>query len=141
MKLGSGKPEVSEDRLEEVRRQLQRRVEHGASMMMSAALSLCTLLFIAVLVLPVFGPRVAALTAAAVVLGIVATCYVVCVTRVTKRGDATNRWPGAVWSQGGSMASQRGTLPEDPLGDRLLAALTILAAGAFALMLVWLVGR
>ncbi len=28
-----------------------------------------------------------------------------------------------------------------PAGDRLLAVLLILAAGAFALMLIWLVGR
>jgi len=32
-------------------------------------------------------------------------------------------------------------LEDVPPGDRLLVALLILAAGAFALMLVWLVGR
>lgn len=32
-------------------------------------------------------------------------------------------------------------LPEEPAGDRVLALLLILAAGALALMLVWLVGR
>ncbi len=32
-------------------------------------------------------------------------------------------------------------LPNVPWGDQLLAALLIVAVGAFALMLVWLVGR
>ncbi len=32
-------------------------------------------------------------------------------------------------------------LPNVPWGDQLLTALLIVAAGAFALMLVWLVGR
>ena len=132
---------MSEDRAREMLRRLRHRAEHETWMMMSVALSLCTLLLIAVLVLPVFGPRVAALTAASVVLGIVAICYVVCVTRVPKRGAVKTRWPAAGLSQHGGVAPRRDTLPEDPPGDRLLAALTILAAGAFALMLVWLVGR
>ena len=141
MRSGSGRSGVNEDRAREMLRRLQHRTEHETWMMMSVALSLCTLLLVAVLVLPVFGPRVAALTAASVVLGIVAICYVVCVTRVPKRGGVKTRWPGAVLSQGGGMAPRRDMLPEDPPGDRLLAALTILAAGAFALMLVWFVGR
>lgn len=32
-------------------------------------------------------------------------------------------------------------LPEDSFSDRLLVVLLILAMGAFALMLVWLIGR
>jgi hypothetical protein len=32
-------------------------------------------------------------------------------------------------------------LPDEPAGDRMLALLLILAAGAMALMLVWLIGR
>jgi len=39
------------------------------------------------------------------------------------------------------MASPHDKLPEDPPGDRLLAALLILAAGALAMMLVWLLGH
>lgn len=39
------------------------------------------------------------------------------------------------------MASHHDKLPDEPPGDRLLMTLLILAAGAFALMLVWLIGR
>jgi hypothetical protein len=39
------------------------------------------------------------------------------------------------------MKPPRDSLYDVPPGDRLLAVLLILAAGAFALMLVWLVGR
>ncbi len=39
------------------------------------------------------------------------------------------------------MRPPRGSLQDMPAGDRLLAVLLILAAGAFALMLIWLVGR
>ena len=39
------------------------------------------------------------------------------------------------------MRPSRDSLQDVPAGDRLLAVLLILAAGAFALMLVWLVGR
>lgn len=52
-----------------------------------------------------------------------------------------HRWPGAALSRGTGVVPPRDTLPEDSPGDRFLAALAILAAGAFALMLVWLVGR
>lgn len=39
------------------------------------------------------------------------------------------------------MRPLRDNLQDMPTEDRLLAVLLILAAGAFALMLVWLVGR
>lgn len=39
------------------------------------------------------------------------------------------------------MPSPENHLPDGPAGDRFLAALLVLAVGAFALMLVWLVGR
>ena len=39
------------------------------------------------------------------------------------------------------MRPPRGSLQDMPTEDRLLAVLLILAAGAFALMLIWLVGR
>lgn len=32
-------------------------------------------------------------------------------------------------------------VPEEPAGDRVVLVLLLLAAGAFAIMLVWLVGR
>lgn len=31
--------------------------------------------------------------------------------------------------------------PDEPAGDRVVVVLLLLAAGAFAVMLVWLVGR
>ncbi len=39
------------------------------------------------------------------------------------------------------MRPPRDGLQDMPPGDRVLVALLILAAGAFALMLIWLVGR
>jgi hypothetical protein len=45
------------------------------------------------------------------------------------------------WPIGGGAVDVRardGKLPEDPPGDRMIAALLILAAGGFGLMLVWL---
>lgn len=41
------------------------------------------------------------------------------------------------------MASRDGRdpLPEQPLGDRFIAVVLVLSAGAFALMLIWLLGR
>ena len=39
------------------------------------------------------------------------------------------------------MRSPRDSFQDVPAGDRLLVVLLILAAGAFALMLIWLVGR
>lgn len=82
---------MNEDRVQEMLRRLRYRAEHETWMMMSAALSLCTVLLIAVLVLPLFGPRVAALTAAVTVLGIVGLCYLACVTRVAAHG--VRAWP------------------------------------------------
>ena len=35
----------------------------------------------------------------------------------------------------------RDPLPEQPLSDRFIAAVLVLAAGAFAVMLVWLLAR
>ena len=35
----------------------------------------------------------------------------------------------------------RDPLPEQPLSDRFIAAVLVIAAGAFALMLVWLLAR
>lgn len=141
MERGGGRPGANEDRAHEVLRRLRRQAEHETWMTMSAALSLCTLLLVAVLVLPVFGPRVAAVTAASVVLGIFTLCYFVCATRVAMRGAVKRRWPGAVLIRGAGVVLPHDPLPEDPPGDRFLAALAILVAGAFALMLVWLVGR
>lgn len=58
------------------------RAEHETWMLMSALLALCALVVVAVLVLPLFGPRVAAMTAVSVVLGIVVVCHLICVPRV-----------------------------------------------------------
>lgn len=124
---------MDEDRLQEILRRVHHRAEHETWMTMSVALSLCALLLIAALVLPRLGPRVAAVTAMITVLGIVIICYLVCITRVTGHGI---RHAKPI-----NVPSRQDELSEEPPGDRLLAALLILAAGAFALMLVWLVGR
>ena len=76
-----------------MRRRLHHRAEYETWIMMSVALSLCTLLVIALILLPLFGPQIAALTAATAVLAIVIVCYLVCVTRVTNRGDVHDRLP------------------------------------------------
>jgi hypothetical protein len=112
-------------------------------MMMSLMLALCAVLVVAVLVLPRFGLRVAAVTAVATILGIVMLCYLVCVTRAT--GRTRPRVRDLAYRQSRQraicVAARGDELPEDPPGDRLLAALLILATGAFVLMLVWLVGH
>lgn len=56
------------------------RSEHETWMMMSGLLALCTVLVVGALVLPIFGPRVAAISAVTLVLGIVVICYMVCVS-------------------------------------------------------------
>lgn len=60
------------------------RAEHESWMFMSGLLALCTLLVVAVIVLPLFGPRVAATTAVSLVLGIMVVCYFICVPRAPK---------------------------------------------------------
>ena len=76
---------MSEDRVDQILHNLRRQAEHNTWMMMSLMLALCAVLVVAVLVLPLFGLRVAAVTAVATVLGIVVVCYLVCVTRATGR--------------------------------------------------------
>ena len=63
--------------------------EHENWMLLSGLIALCALLAVGVLVLPLFGPRVAAVTAVAMVLGIFAACYVICIP------GAFRRWWGA----------------------------------------------
>jgi hypothetical protein len=136
----NGRPAVREDRVDEILCNLRRRAEHDTWMMTSLMLALCAVLVVAVLVLPQFGLRVAAVTAMATILGIVMICYLACITRATahKRPrvrDLAERHRAML------VAARGDELPEDPPGDRLLAALLILATGAFVLMLVWLVGH
>lgn len=57
------------------------RAERESWMAMSLLVSLCALLGVGLLVLPLFGARVAALTAAALILGIFTACYVICIPR------------------------------------------------------------
>jgi hypothetical protein len=54
-------------------------------MMMSGLIALCALVVVAVLVLPLFGPRIAAVTAVSLVVGIVIVCYLVCAPRALAR--------------------------------------------------------
>jgi hypothetical protein len=126
--------------VDEVLRNLRLRAEHDTWMMMSLMLALCAVLVVAVFVLPRFGLRVATVTAVATILGIVMICYLVCVARTTARNRPRVR-DLAEQRRAIRVAVRGDALPEDPPGDRLLAALLILATGAFVLMLVWLVGH
>ena len=54
-------------------------------MMMSGIVALCALVAVALLILPVFGPRAAAVTAIIVVGAIVLFCYLICVPRAFAR--------------------------------------------------------
>ncbi len=58
-----------------------RSPDHENWMMMSGLIALCVLLAVAAVVLPLFGPRVASVTAVALVMGIVVICYLLCVPR------------------------------------------------------------
>jgi|GEM_PF-6657086 len=69
---------------------LRLRAEHETWMMMSGLIALCALVVVGVLVLPVFGPRVAAVTAVVVVTTIVLICYLICVPRAAMRPAMTN---------------------------------------------------
>lgn len=60
---------------------LRLRAEHETWMMMSGLIALCALIVVGGLVLPIFGPRVAAITAVAVVSIIVVICYFICIPR------------------------------------------------------------
>ncbi len=64
---------------------LRLRAEHETWMMMSALIALCALIVVAVLILPIFGPRVATITAVALVSFIVLACYLICVPRALAR--------------------------------------------------------
>jgi hypothetical protein len=54
-------------------------------MLMSGILALCGLVVVAAIVLPVFGPRVAAGAGVAVVTAIAVLCYLVCIPRALAR--------------------------------------------------------
>lgn len=59
--------------------------EHGSWMMMSGLIALCVLVALGLVVLPLFGAHVAAITALAAVLGIFTICYIICVPRALLR--------------------------------------------------------
>ncbi len=58
--------------------------DHENWMMMSGLIALCVLLAVAVVVMPLFGPRVAAVTAVALVTAISVVCYLLCVPRQSR---------------------------------------------------------
>jgi len=60
-------------------------LEHESWMMMSGLIALCVLLAVALVVLPLFGARVAVITAVTAVLGILVICYIICVPRAFLR--------------------------------------------------------
>ena len=76
---------MREVRVHEMLRNLRLRAEHNVWMATSLMLALCAVVLVTVLVLPLLGPRVAAVTAVATALGIVIVCYIVSVTRVVER--------------------------------------------------------
>ena len=63
-------------------------------MWMSGLIALCGLVVVALLVLPVFGPRVAAMTAVIVVVAIAFACYLICIPRAFARTPALRRAQG-----------------------------------------------
>lgn len=65
---------------------LRLTAEHETWMAMSGLLALCVLAVVALLVLPLFGPRIAAVTAVTLVVGILTLCYFVCVSRSLPHG-------------------------------------------------------
>ena len=58
---------------------------------MSGIIALCALVVVAVLVLPVFGPRVAAMTAVIGAVAIVLVCDLICIPRALARTAVTQR--------------------------------------------------
>lgn len=64
---------------------LRPRAEHETWMMMSGLIALCALIVVGVLILPIFGPRVAAITAVTLVSGIILVCYLICIPRAFVR--------------------------------------------------------
>src|SRR4030067_3019779 len=88
--------------------------QHGSWMMMSPLLALCSLLLVGLAVLPLFGPTVAALAAAAMLLGIFTACYLICMTGAMRvlivliTAALLGLLPGAV-------LAHKGKLPDDAL--------------------------
>ncbi len=71
--------------------------EHEMWMMLSAVLALCVLVVVAALVLPLFGPRVAAISAVGAVGAILVICYLICVPQAlstTAYGRCGRTGPG-----------------------------------------------
>lgn len=56
------------------------RQEHDSWMMMGGLIALCALVVVGVLVLPFFGPQIAAATAVVLVATIILICYGICVS-------------------------------------------------------------
>lgn len=71
------------------------RAEHETWMMMSGLIALCALIVVGVLVLPIFGARVAAVTAVVLVSAIVLVCYLICIPRVLVRTESTRLQGGS----------------------------------------------
>lgn len=74
---------------------LRLRAEHETWMMMSGLIALCALIVVGVLVLPIFGPRVAAVTAVVLVSAIVLACYLICIPRALARAESTHLYGGS----------------------------------------------
>ncbi|MDR5694600.1 MAG: hypothetical protein QN198_01440 [Armatimonadota bacterium] len=87
------------------------RPEHESWMMLSGLLALCTLAAVAVFVAPLFGSRIATMTAIALVVGIVIACYIICVHRVATCGGLDDLITAQRWlsPRGGQREGKGGT--------------------------------
>lgn len=87
------------------------RPEHESWMMLSGILALCALVAVAVFVAPLFGSRVATVTAIALVVGIVIACYIICVHRVVTHGGLNDLSAVKIWPnpRGGRREGKGGT--------------------------------
>ncbi|MDR7451325.1 MAG: hypothetical protein QN141_05280 [Armatimonadota bacterium] len=74
---------------------LRLRAEDETWMMMSGLIALCALTAVGVLILPIFGPRVAAVTAVVLVSAIVLVCYLICVPRALAGAASPHRRGGS----------------------------------------------
>ena len=88
LRKGTGAVMTTAEDAADVRRPLKffrPSAAHETWMFMSGIIALCGLVVVAAVILPVFGPRVAAVAGVAVVTAIVLLCYLVCIPRAFAR--------------------------------------------------------
>jgi len=77
-----------------VHARLRLSAEHETWMLMSGIIALCALVVVAAVILPVFGPRVAATSAVVVAGAIVLACFLICIPRAFPRNTLHGRRGG-----------------------------------------------